>query len=119
MALSVVCLAVPVCLALSVYFGRHGRRKAHELEAAELGSLLRPLRAVLGCSWNSVTGLGPLLGHLTASRAEIEPVSVVLGHSRGLCGRSWAALKAYVAGPGLLLGPQWAVLGSWGRFGKL
>ena len=53
-----------------------------------------------------------------ASRADIEPVGVVLSRSRGLCGRSWAALGAYVAGPGLLLEPQRAVLGcSWNLLG--
>ena len=45
----------------------------------------------LGRSWVPVGGLGPLLG---------------------LCGRSWAALGAYLGGLGLLLGPLRAVLSS-------
>ena len=46
-------------------------------------------------------GLGPFSGL----------VLVVLGRSQGLCGRSWAALGAYVGGLGTLLGVLWAVLG--------
>ena len=53
--------------------------------------------AALGAS---VGGPVPLLG----------PLWVVLGRSRGLCGRSWAALGASVGGPGLLSGPLCAVL---------
>ena len=34
----------------------------------------------------------------------------------GLCWRSWAALRAYVGGLGLLLGPILAVLGRFGAF---
>ena len=42
------------------------------------------------------------------------PVWVVLGHSRGLCVRSWAGLGAYVGGLGAVLGPTLAILGrSW------
>ena len=44
------------------------------------------------------------------------PLGVVLGGSQGLCGRSWAALRAFVGGPGPLSGPQWAVLGRLGAF---
>ena len=44
------------------------------------------------------------------------PLGVVLGSSQGLCGRSWAALSAYVDGPGPLSGPLWAVLGRLGAF---
>ena len=44
------------------------------------------------------------------------PLGVVLGSSQGLCGRSWAALRAYVGGPGPLSGPLWAVLGRLGAF---
>ena len=44
------------------------------------------------------------------------PLGVVLGSSQGLCGRSWAALSAYVGGPGPLSGPLWAVLGRLGAF---
>ena len=44
------------------------------------------------------------------------PLGVVLGSSQGLCGRSWAALRAYVGGPGPLSGPLWAVLGRPGAF---
>ena len=46
---------------------------------------------------------------------------MALGHSQGLCGWSWAALRASVGGPGLLPGPVggpgllsgslWALLG--------
>ena len=44
-----------------------------------------------------------------------EPLWVVLCRSRGLCVRSWAALRAYVGGLEPLLGPMLAVLGcSWG-----
>ena len=42
---------------------------------------------------------------------------MVLGRSQGLCGRSWAALRASVGGPGPLSGPLWAVLGRLGAFG--
>ena len=52
-------------------------------------------------------GLGPLSG----------PMWAVLGRSRGVCGRSGDALGSPVgglgasaAGPGLLLGSQWAIL---------
>ena len=38
----------------------------------------------------------------------------VSGCSWGLCWRSWAALGAYVGGPGQLLGPMLAVLGGSG-----
>ena len=53
-----------------------------------------------------------------------------MGCSYGLCGLSWLALEApaggrgllldlSVGGPGVLLGPQWAVLGcSWGLCGQ-
>ena len=44
------------------------------------------------------------------------PLGVVLGSSQGLCGRSWAALRAYEGGPGSLKGPLWAVLGRLGAF---
>ena len=44
------------------------------------------------------------------------PLGVVLGSSQGLCGRSWAALRAYVGGPGPLSGPLLAVLGRLGAF---
>ena len=44
------------------------------------------------------------------------PLGVVLGSSQGLCGGSWAALRAYVGGPGPLSGPLWAVLGRLGAF---
>ena len=44
------------------------------------------------------------------------PLGVVLGSSQGLGGRSWAALRAYVGGPGPLSGPLWAVLGRLGAF---
>ena len=37
---------------------------------------------------------------------------VVLGRSRGLCGRSWVALGASAGGLGPLLGPMLAVLGG-------
>ena len=41
---------------------------------------------------------------------EIEgPLWVVMGRSRGLCVRSWAALGASAGGLGALLGPLWAV----------
>ena len=43
------------------------------------------------------------------------PVWVVLGRFGGLCGRSWAALGAYVRGSGgglgSLLEPLWVILG--------
>ena len=43
----------------------------------------------------------------------------VLGHTWGLCWRSWAGLGTYVGGLGLLLGPMLAVLGrSWGLCGR-
>ena len=35
---------------------------------------------------------------------------MVLGRSQGICGRSWAALRASVGDPGRLSGPLWAVL---------
>ena len=57
--------------------------------------------AILGRSWASTGGPGPLLG----------PLCAVLGRSWSLCWRSWAALGAYVGGLGLLLGPKLAVLG--------
>ena len=41
---------------------------------------------------------------------------MVLGRSQGLCGRSWAALRASVGGPGPLSGPLWAILGRLGIF---
>ena len=44
---------------------------------------------------------------------------MVLGRSRGLCGRSWVALGASAGGLGPLLGPMLAVLGgSWGLCGR-
>ena len=42
------------------------------------------------------------------------PVWEVLGRSWGLCVRSWAALGAYVGGPGSLSGPMFAVLAALG-----
>ena len=46
------------------------------------------------------------------------PVWVVLGRSWDLCVRSWAALGAYVGGPGAVLGPILAILGrSWASRG--
>ena len=46
------------------------------------------------------------------------PVWVVLGRFGGLCVRSWAALGAFVGGPGPLLWPLLAVLGrSWASAG--
>ena len=45
-----------------------------------LGSLLGPLRAILGRSWASVGGLGPLL----------RPLLAILDRSWDLCWRSWA-----------------------------
>ena len=46
------------------------------------------------------------------------PVWMVLGRSLGLCVRSWAALEAYVGGPGAVLGPLLAILGrSWASTG--
>ena len=39
-----------------------------------------------------------------------------LGRSWGLCWRSWAALGAYVGGPGSLLGPMLAILGPLGTY---
>ena len=52
---------------------------------------------------------------------EVErPMWVVLGRSLGLCVRSWAALGAFVGGPGPLLWPLLAVLGrSWASAGGL
>ena len=48
------------------------------------------------------------------------PVWVVLSRFGGLCVRSWAALGAFVGGPGPLLWPLLAVLGrSWGSAGGL
>ena len=48
------------------------------------------------------------------------PVWVVLGRFGGLCVRSWAALGAFVGGPGPLLWPLLAVLGrSWASAGGL
>ena len=49
-------------------------------------------------------------------RCEVEgSLWVVSGRSRGLCGRSWAALGAYVGGLGRLLGLMLATLGRcWG-----
>ena len=44
------------------------------------------------------------------------PLGVVLGSSQGLCGGSWAALRAYVGGPGPRSGPLWAVMGRLGAF---
>ena len=44
------------------------------------------------------------------------PLGVVLGSSQGLCGQSWAALRAYVGGPGPVSGPLWEVLGRLGAF---
>ena len=53
------------------------------------------------------------------SHDDVKPVWEVLGRSRGLCERPWAALTASVGGPGLLLRPQRAVLGcSWGLSGR-
>ena len=53
------------------------------------------------------------------SHDDVKPAWEVLGRSRGLCERPWAALTASVGGPGLLLRPQWAVLGcSWGLSGR-
>ena len=48
-----------------------------------------------------VGGLVPLL----------EPMLAVLAHSWDLCGRSWAALAAYVGGHGRSCGRSWAALG--------
>ena len=43
----------------------------------------------------------------------------VLGRSRGLCGRSWVALRPSLGGLGQLLRLMWAVLGrSWGLCGQ-
>ena len=65
--------------------------------------------AILGRSWASTGGPGPLLG----------PLCAVLGRSWSLCWRSWAALGAYVGGLGPLLGPMLAVLGrSWALCGR-
>ena len=48
------------------------------------------------------------------------PVWVVLGRFGGLCVRSWAALGAFVGGPGPLLGPLLAVWKrSWTYSGDL
>ena len=44
------------------------------------------------------------------------PLGVDLGCSKGLCGRSWAAPRAAVGGPGPFSGPLWAVLGRLGAF---
>ena len=43
-------------------------------------------------------------------------LGVVLVGSKGLCGQSWAALRASVGGPGPLSEPLWAVLGRLGAF---
>ena len=40
----------------------------------------------------------------------------VLGRSWALCWRSWAALGAYVGGPGPLLGPLFAILAALGAY---
>ena len=46
---------------------------------------------------------------------DLRPRGAVMGRSRDLCWRSWAALGAYVGGLGPLSVPMWAVLGcSWG-----
>ena len=46
------------------------------------------------------------------------PVWVVLGRFGGLCVRSWAALGAFVGGPGPLLWPLLAILErSWASVG--
>ena len=45
-----------------------------------------------------------------------RPLGVVLGCSKGLCGRSWVDLRACVGGPGPLSEPLWAVLVLLGAF---
>ena len=61
---------------------------------AALGAYVGDLGSILGRSWASTCGPGPLLG----------PLCAVLGCSWSLCWRSWAALGAYVGGLGPLLG---------------
>ena len=56
--------------------------------------------------WASWGGLGRLSG----------PLWVVLGRSQGLCGRSWAALRASVGAPGPFSRLLCAVLGRLGVF---
>ena len=66
-----------------------------------------------------LAALGAFVGSLVPL---LEPMLAVLAHSWDLCGRSWAALAAYVGGHGRsggglgpLLGTMLAVLGrSWG-----
>ena len=54
---------------------------------------------------------------------DLRPRGAVLGLSRGLCGRSWPSLGAYVRDLGRILGPLLAVLGrlgwSWPLLGPL
>ena len=101
----------------------------------DLGPLLVPMLAVLGCSWGlcwrswaALGGVESLLGHMLAVLGRLGPKNVkeyeylknviifrvgarsaawgsVLSCSWGLCWRSWAALGAYVGGPGPLIGP--------------
>jgi hypothetical protein len=59
--------------------------------------------AILGLSWASTGGSGPLLGAAVCDPGPLlEPMLAVLGRSWALCWRSWAALGAYVGG----LGPK-------------
>ena len=74
------------CAALEAYVGG-------------LGPLLRPLWAVLGCSWGPPGRSWPLSGPLLAV----------------LC-RSWPTLGTSVGDLGLLLRPAWAVLAALGAF---
>ena len=99
-----------------------------------LGADLGPILPILGRSWASTGGPGPLLGPLKAVFAPLGrllgpmlailgrswastggpgpllgPLCAVLGRSWSLSRRSWAALGAYSGGFGPLLGPMWAV----------
>ena len=113
------------------------------------GPLLGKLCAILGRSWNLswrswaalgayLCGDGPLLGPTFADRGrswslcgrsgaktskDIATLKTCLflrqERDVRLGGRSWGALRAYVDGLGLLLGPLLAVLGrSWGPCGQ-
>ena len=83
---------------------------------------LRPLRAVLGRSWNlcrrSWLHLGGSWGLYWRSGTDLGPLLAVLGRSWGRCVRSWAALGAYVGGLGPLLGLV-AILGCSNASGNM
>jgi len=65
----------------------------------DLGPLSGLQAAVLGCSQ----------GRCERSWGVLRPLRTILGRSRALRRRSWAALGTYVDGLGPLSGPMWAL----------